>query len=191
MGNNPFMSQLSTGYNSGDFNSGVGLMSGGGSTVPVFGNDDLVLCAAPVRPYVPPAPPPTVPVLPKPKSTIPGEPSPPTTETVPAELATVAESPYKQPSVIPDAKKAAIKEIVALQVAIAECDVKMAELVLAQRKEALAGAHAQLISRRVLTQAGTLTGTRLLLRPKQLNWQWPNRCLRQRRLRLGVQQRLG
>ena len=36
MGNNPFMSQLSTGYNSGDFNSGVGIMSGGGSTVPVF-----------------------------------------------------------------------------------------------------------------------------------------------------------
>jgi hypothetical protein len=56
MGNNPFMSQLSTGYNSGDFNSGVGLMSGGGSTVPVFAgggneiglaNGAIILCAAP------------------------------------------------------------------------------------------------------------------------------------------------
>ncbi len=43
MGNNPFMSQLSTGYNSGDFNSGVGLMSGGGSTVPVFAGGGNVL----------------------------------------------------------------------------------------------------------------------------------------------------
>jgi hypothetical protein len=47
MGNNPFMSQLSTGYNSGDFNSGVGLMSGGGTTVPVFDGlgGGIQLCA--------------------------------------------------------------------------------------------------------------------------------------------------